>query len=438
MVPNYFHSVVLDSGRCIGCTYCIKGCPTEAIRLKNNKASIIAERCIDCGECIRICPNHAKNAVTDNISIVNKYKYTAAIVSPVLYSQFSREISPFKVLSAIKSLGFDEACDTSTGSEIIDAILESIVSKYKYKPAINSSCPAIMRLIQVRFPELINNVLDIATPVEITARLVKDSIIKKTGLSGDEIGIILISPCTARATAIKRPLGINYSYIDGAVSVKDLIGPIIRALHSAKEDFSFDFKPTRDGVLWNAAGGQSSAFKDGNTLEVDGINNAISVLEEIELGKLTGVPFIEITACPGGCVGGPLMVENRYVALNILKNISKNTQRYIPSKNETSGYLTMYDSGAIRFTEKMEPQTPIALDIDISKSIEKMDRIRKIAGELPGINCGICGSPTCQAFAEDIVRGDLSNRVCPVIIMEKIKKDNAEKRDYYARKRYNG
>lgn len=429
MAPDYFHSVVLNPERCIGCTNCIKGCPTEAIRLKKGKASIIAERCIDCGECIRICPVHAKNAITDNIDIIKKYKYTAAIVSPVLYSQFGREISPYKILAAIKSLGFDEVCDTSIGSEIIDAISKPIIGKYKYKPVINSSCPAILRLIQLRFPELIDNVLNIETPVEITARLVKNNIIEKTGIPEEQLGIIFISPCTARVTAIKKPLGIDYSYINGAVSAKDLLGPIIRALHSASACAGFDFKPTKKGLLWNAAGGQSSGFKDGSALSVDGINDAISVLEQIELGKLSGVSFIEITACPGGCLGGPLMAENRYVAFNILKNISQNIEEYVPSDSETAKYFDMYNSGEIRLTRKIEPKALMALDKDLSKSINMLDRIRRIMNELPGIDCGICGSPTCQSFAEDIVTGNLNNTICPVVMMENLKKDREEYHD---------
>lgn len=434
-MPSYFHSVVLDPIRCIGCTYCIKGCPTEAIRLKNGKASIIAERCIDCGECIRICPNHAKNAVTDDISIIEKYKYTAAIVSPVLYSQFGREISPYKILSAIKSLGFDEACDTSMGSEIIDAISKRIIDKYECRPVINSTCPAILRLIQIRFPELLGNVLNVETPVEITARLVKENIIKKTGLQPHEIGIILISPCTARMTAINRPLGIDCSFIDGAVSVKDLLGLIVRAIPSVNEEQNFDFGPTKNGLLWNTAGGQSSKFKGSSFLSVDGIDNAISVLEEIELGRLSGVSFMEVTACPGGCVGGPLMVENRYVALDILKKISQASREYVPSEDEIRKYIDMYDSGIIRHTRKIEPKTLMTLDRDLSKSIGMMDTIRRITGELPGINCGICGSPTCQAFAEDIVTGNLSNEVCPVIMMENIKNSKEDNRDS---KKHNG
>ena len=80
MKEKYFHSVVLDADRCVGCTSCLKVCPTEAIRLKEGKACIIGEKCIDCGECIRICPNHAKNAVTDSKDILKKYKYTIATV----------------------------------------------------------------------------------------------------------------------------------------------------------------------------------------------------------------------------------------------------------------------------------------------------------------------------------------------------------------------
>ena len=105
MDEQYFHSVVLNEDRCVGCTSCLKVCPTEAIRLKEGKARIIGEKCIDCGECIRICPNHAKSAVTDYTDILKKYKYTIAIPSLVLYGQFPVNAGMDKMLTAVREIG---------------------------------------------------------------------------------------------------------------------------------------------------------------------------------------------------------------------------------------------------------------------------------------------------------------------------------------------
>lgn len=424
MESNYFHSVVLKSERCVGCTYCLKICPTEAIRLKDGKASIIAERCIDCGECIRVCPNHAKNAITDDFEILKKFKYNIALTLPVLYGQFNRNFTPAKILNALKSLGFDEVSDTSKGFEIVGIVSKSIINSSVEKPVISSTCPAILRLIQVRFPELLRNILDIETPVEITARLIKDAAAKKTGLSLKDIGVILITPCTARVTSIKSPLGIDFSYINGTISIKNLYGSMIKALSSNEPIKMDNLSPTHNGILSSCVGGQIMMLQEENTLAIDGIHNAISVLEEIEMGRLNNLSFIELSACPGGCIGGPLTVENRHIALNNIKNIACELENPDPSNATIEEYNNLYKNGYIRLTKKIESKIVSRLDSDIQTSIKKMDAIRNIVDNLPGINCGVCGSPTCQAFAEDIITGSQTDPLCPIEnIIKKLNKD---------------
>lgn len=426
MKQNYFHSVILDPSRCIGCTYCLKTCPTEAIRLKNGMASIIGERCIDCGECIRICPNHAKNSITDDIGIIKKYKYSVGLTLPVLYGQFKHSYTPVRILSALKSLGFDEVADTSMGSEIVGIISKRTIMEREERPVISSSCPAILRLIQVSFPELIGNILDVETPVEITARMIKQRVSQEHGLSMGDIGVILITPCTARVTSIKNPLGIDYSYIDGAISIKDVYGPMLKTLSSPEPATVIHAQPTYNGMLCSSAGGQTAFMGNDGTLMVDGIHNAISILEEIEIGRLSGLSFIELMACPGGCLGGPLVVENRYIALNNIKGNTRNCKSYIPSESDVKKYIDMYKSGFIRLTEKIPPKSVSKLDSDITKSIEKMDNMQSIVSSLPGIDCGICGSPTCRAFAEDVVTGTRHDIICPIVNLNHKLKRNSQ------------
>ena len=86
---TYFHSVRLDEEKCMGCTNCIKRCPTQAIRVRSGKAHIISERCIDCGECIRVCPHHAKYSHRDSMNRIIEFKYRVALPAPSLYGQFN-------------------------------------------------------------------------------------------------------------------------------------------------------------------------------------------------------------------------------------------------------------------------------------------------------------------------------------------------------------
>ena len=149
---TYFHSVTLDEDKCRGCTNCIKRCPTEAIRVRKGKARIINERCIDCGECIRICPYHAKKAITDPLEIINNFKYKIVIPAPSLYGQYKSIYSRDSILTALKGLGFDEVYEVAKAAEIVSKATKKLISSEKQKlPIISSACPAVVRLIQVRF-----------------------------------------------------------------------------------------------------------------------------------------------------------------------------------------------------------------------------------------------------------------------------------------------
>ena len=120
MSAELFHSVRLDPEKCVGCTTCIKHCPTEAIRVRDGRARIIEERCIDCGECIRVCPHGAKRAVSDPFSIIDGFSRKVAVPAPTLVSQFERS-SVDRILSGLLKLGFDEVFEVAEAAELVAA-----------------------------------------------------------------------------------------------------------------------------------------------------------------------------------------------------------------------------------------------------------------------------------------------------------------------------
>ena len=203
-MTKYFHSVTLDEDKCKGCTNCIKHCPTEAIRVRNGKATIMKERCIDCGECILVCPYHAKKAVTDPLSLISEYPYKVAMPAPSLYGQFGPGYSRERILQGLLELGFDSVFEVSRAAEIVtDATRQLIQSGNLKKPVISSACPAVVRLIQVRFPNLIPHLIKIESPMEVAARIAKHAAIQEKGLPEESIGIFFISPCAAKVTSVK-------------------------------------------------------------------------------------------------------------------------------------------------------------------------------------------------------------------------------------------
>ena len=182
-MDTYFHSVRLDKDKCRGCTNCIKRCPTQAIRVRNGKARIIKERCIDCGECIRVCPHHAKYASRDSLEQLDNYKYKIALPAPALYGQFNNLDDINIILNALPSLGFDAVFEVSKAAEFISEVTRLYLeTKNPPKPAISSACPAVVRLIRVCFPELIDNIILVNAPVEEAGRLARNKAVAKTGL----------------------------------------------------------------------------------------------------------------------------------------------------------------------------------------------------------------------------------------------------------------
>ena len=313
-MENYWHSVTLDKELCKGCTNCLKHCPTQAIRVQGGKAKILKERCIDCGECIRVCPYRAKKAVTDNLEMLDHFKYNVALVAPAFYGQFSRTEDIDTMLTALINLGFDDVFEVARGAqEITKKTNELLKTGELLKPSISSACPAVVRLIAIKFPNLINNIVPLKSPMEISAAQARYEAIEKTGLKAEEIGIFFISPCAAKATFIKGGYTVKKSDVDGVISIKDVCIKMSRQF-SRIDKVKELHESGSEGVLWATSGGEAEASSAERHIAVDGIHNVIKVLEEIEDGKLDDIEYVEALACPGGCVGGPLTTENIFSA----------------------------------------------------------------------------------------------------------------------------
>lgn len=407
-MAKIFHSVRLDDEKCVGCTNCIKRCPTEAIRVRNKKAYIISDRCIDCGECIRICPQHAKYAVMENLEETTKFKYNIALPAPALYGQFNNLENVDYVLTGLKKLGFDKVVEVSKAAEYISSATRMMMETDTLKrPIISTACPAVVRLVRIRFPNLIPNLLPLYAPVDFAARIAREEAIRETGLKDEDIGVFFISPCPAKRTAIKNPLGYSKSGVDGAIAMKDIYPQLVHYMDKLKVD---DVEPLNDsgiiGVSWASSGGEAAGLLKERYLAADGIRNVINVLEELEDEKLSELDFIELNCCTSGCVGGVLTVENPFVAKARIQRLRK----FMPvSCNSIRNEYELEDLG---LTEEVTPSTALKLADNVVKAMRMMSELKKIEASLPGLDCGICGAPSCRALADDIVRGYAEETDC--------------------------
>ncbi len=397
----YEHSVYLDTPKCNGCTTCLKHCPTEAIRIRDNRAVINQERCIDCGECIRVCPHNAKKAKCSKLSAMDGFKWKIALPAPTLYGQFENLDDVDYVLDGLLKIGFDDVFEVSAAAELVSAYTRVYLKNNEVKkPAISSACPVVLRLIGLRFPSLKENIIKMLPPMEIAAMLARERAKREhPELKDEEIGVCFISPCPAKASYVKNGFAGYKSRVDCVVAVNDIYFQLISAMKygSAVKSIS---NSGMIGIGWASSGGEATAIFNDSYLAADGIDNVIKVLDQVETGNIPPLEFIELNACTGGCVGGVMTIQNPFIAKARLQAL----RRYLPV---SQNFLTEEEKEKLPESylfDEFPVYKPISrLSDSMQESMRLMAEIQKLKTELPCIDCGSCGAPNCRAFAVDVV-----------------------------------
>ena len=279
---TYEHSVSLVRDKCTGCTTCLRHCPTEAIRIRDNHAVINSGRCIDCGECIRVCPHKAKRAECNKPEQMDRFKWKIALPAPSLYGQFEELDDIDYVLQGLLDMGFDEVYEVSAAAEIVSEYTRLYLKTEGIKkPVISSACPVIARLIALRFPYLKDNLLPLLPPMEIAAAKARKRALKNhPELNPEDIGVCFISPCPAKSSYVKNGFGNYKSQIDMVVSISDVYFSLINLMHREKTPAPVSCSGVI-GVSWATSGGEATAIFNDKYLAADGIENVIKMLDQI-------------------------------------------------------------------------------------------------------------------------------------------------------------
>lgn len=399
---NNKHSVTLELSRCKGCTNCIKRCPTEAIRVREGHAIIKEDMCIDCGECIRLCPYKAKKATYDRFEDFSEYKYKIALPAPALYGQFEDVEDVDNILNALLECGFDAVYEVSKAAELVTEHTRRYVKKKDIPmPIISSACPAIVRLISLRFPCLVDNLLPLMPPIEYAARQArKEALEKNPELCDEDICVLFLSPCPAKISYIRNPLGVSQSAVTGGLAISDFYFKLRSKYKNIKEPKALSTTGII-GLNWAGSGGEATSILSDKYLAADGIENCIKILDEIENGSMHDLEFVELNACIGGCVGGTLTVENPFIAKARLRSLRK----YLPiSGNRLEDAQTL--SPDVFYDRGIDNNSAAVLSEDRFVAIAKMAEIEEIYKNLPHLDCGSCGAPNCHALAEDIIKNE--------------------------------
>ena len=418
------HALEINPALCGGCAHCMRVCPTEAIRVFGGKALMFPDWCVDCGECYRVCPAHAIQMADDDMNKLFDYKYRVLLIPALFFGQFATQISMKEISGFLCDLGFNEVCAVEQSADLLPLELNRYLCDHP-KPVISSFCPSVVRLIQMRFPLLTDHIMQLIPPLEVTAQYCKRSFEAK-GIPSQDLGIFYVTPCAAKIAAIKAPVGGYTSPINGVINMKNLYNKVYLAFKHKKirsapeEPDKLHATLSATGIRWSMTGGESVHIK-GRALAIDGMTNVLAFLEKLENEEITGIDFLELRACDESCAGGILTSGNRFLTVEHLKQMAHEA----PKEHTLVHEYRTYCSARVPM-QPVAPRSMVKFDTNMKVALEKMDKARRLRALLPGIDCGACGTPSCEALAEDIVCRDASLHACVFMktrdpaIMEKI------------------
>ena len=409
---NTYHALKVDAEKCIGCTHCMIECPTEAIRVKNGLAAIDADRCVDCGRCMRVCPVKAFYVEEDDLVKIKEYKYRIVLFPSVMIGQFKEKYSEDQIYAALLKIGFTHVFEVEQPIQVLkESIEEYCNNEEEIKPHISTFCPSVVRMIKLRYPSLLENLIQRKAPHDLGANFAIEEL-KKNGAKREEIGVFYVTPCIAKIVSVKSPVGEEESAVDGILNMNSIYNHVMRVIddRNAPDTSKRRKNLTRDGILWSLTRGESRHFGE-RSLAIDGIRNVVRFLERLENEEVPDLDFLELRACDQSCAGGILMSGNRFLTVERLEQRAK---RY-PSSKDIKIDTEKIDTEKIKsnlITDKIEPDSVFKLDENRTRALEKMKKAQRIICFLPGIDCGACGAPNCHALAEDMVQGKAKMSDC--------------------------
>lgn len=376
---------------CKNCYKCLKVCPVKSIKYSDNHVEVLDDACILCGRCIRNCPQKAKTLVHD-ISFVkdlitDKSRHTVAALAPSYISSFGIS-NRFKIVTALKKLGFDGVEETSVGAHAVTKEYARILEEENMDNMITTCCPSVVFLVQKYFPELTDRLAPVISPMEAHGEMVK----KKWG---EDTDVIFFAPCISK---IEEARTSKEHYIDGVVTFKQLAkwfeteGINIEDM----EDGEFGnghtdsaIYPIFEGIITDVRknlAADSKAEEKYTFMSIQGTKDLIEFLQEMKAGKIHNC-FIETSACYGSCINGPEKSDTTYSPISK----SLDVVRYVKANKAVSEP----DTSGLNLKWQINP-TPICEDIPDEATIRSI--LAQIGKTSPDheLNCGSCGYRTCR------------------------------------------
>ena len=392
--------LTLKKSNCMNCYKCIRHCPVKAIRFSGGQAHIINNECILCGNCFVVCPQNAKEIVDET----EKAKVLLQSGDPVVVSLAPSFIANYPGVGiaamnrALKKLGFHEVEETAKGATMVKNEYERMLKEEARDVIISSCCHSINLLIQKYFPAALEYLADVVSPMQAHCLDIKKRY--------PNCKTVFIGPCVAKKDEAEHYVGI----VDAVLTFEELSrwlekeGIVLEKEMDEDENSRARFFPTTGGVLKTMAKNQPGF----TYMAIDGVENCIAALKEIIAGKVHKC-FIEMSACVGSCVGGPVMEKRSRVVVQDYINVSN----YAGDKDflvDQPDPLEM-KKGFSSIAHKAEEPT----EAEIYSVLRQMGKFRPEQE----LNCGSCGYNTCREKAIAICQGKAEISMCLPYLKDK-------------------
>jgi two-component system NtrC family sensor kinase len=406
--------------KCRTCYTCVRECPAKAISITSGQAEIIKERCISCGNCVKVCSQKAK-IIRSSISqvealLAGPYK-TAAIVAPSFPIQFGLD-EVDKAPGVLRAVGFDYVNEVAFGADLVTMEYKKLLEDKSGNSYIATTCPTVVTYVEKYFPELVDKLAPIVSPMIATARALRK-------IHGDDLKIVFIGPCIAKKNEILRDDLQNE--VDEVLTFAETREMLANhgVFRNNTEPSYYDPPYAGEGALFALSGGflQTADLREDfiteNVITANGKINFVEAIKEYSKGYLN-TRLLETLACEG-CILGPgvsntesPLYERRHHVCQYVKTKVKNLNREEHQEN-------MKKFADIDLSCKFSPDKQSTEDISDEKLKEILRKMGK-SEKSDELNCGACGYETCVRHATAVKNGLAEFEMCLPYTIEKLKK----------------
>ena len=412
---DVFKPVYTEQNDCQDCYKCIRECQLKAIKVINNSAQILHEDCIYCGSCTLVCPVNAKkvrNDLTRVKSLLKRHDKVVVSLAPSYMSEFPN-LKDEQLLAALKELGFAHVSETALGAEMVSQKVNAFLEEKQSGIYISSACPSVVEMICKHFPQYKGYITPFLSPLLAHCKLLKQEY-------GEDCKIVFIGPCIAK----KSESDAFGDLLEASLSFKDLAewldeeGLEPELFHESDAESKFVPRRAGRGALYPIDGGMIAGIKDNASttdavfMTFSGISSIYDVLKDLNYYRKSGLLFLELLACEGGCINGPGTRKSYSRALKRLEIINRTEPE---AKEQVVNFSIDRDFDNIDVA--MKPEHPE------NKIKEALDMIGKYSDK-DEINCGGCGYNSCREFAKAYLEDKSEPNMC-ASYMRKIAHDKS-------------